>query len=40
MRTEIQRNYEQVKADVKQIVEDEKLRIAADPALRHLLKMT
>lgn len=40
MKAEIQRNYEQVKADVKLIVENEKLRIAADPNLRHLLKMT
>ena len=40
MKAEIQRNYEQVKADVKLIVENEKLRIEADPSLRHLLKMT
>ena len=36
MKAIIQRNYEQVKADVIQIIADEKARIIADPALRHL----
>ena len=36
MKAIIQRNYEQVKADVIQIISDEKQRIMADPELRHL----
>ena len=36
MKTIIQRNYEQVKADVIRIIADEKERIMSDPALRHL----
>lgn len=36
MKSIIQRNYEQVKADVIQIISDEKQRIMADPELRHL----
>ena len=36
MKEVIQRNYEKVKADVIQLVEDEKNRILADPKLRHL----
>ena len=36
MKAVIQRNYEQVKADVIQIIADEKERIMSDPALRHL----
>ena len=36
MKAIIQRNYEQVKADVIQIIADEKERIMSDPALRHL----
>ena len=36
MKEVIQRNYEKVKADVIQLVEDEKNRILADPRLRHL----
>lgn len=36
MKAVIQRNYEQVKADVIQIIADEKERIISDPALQHL----
>ena len=36
MKEVIQRNYEKVKADVIQLVEDEKNRILADPRLCHL----
>ena len=36
MKAIIQRNYEQVKADVIQIIADEKERIMSDPVLRHL----
>ena len=36
MKAVIQRNYEQVKADVIQIIADEKERIMSDPALQHL----
>ncbi len=36
MKAVIQRNYEQVKADVIQIIVDEKERIMSDPALCHL----
>ena len=36
MKAIIQRNYEQVKADVIQIISDEKQRIMADPELSHL----
>lgn len=36
MKAIIQRNYEQVKADVIQIIADEKERIMSDPALQHL----
>jgi hypothetical protein len=35
---EIERNYSQIKADVKQIVADELKRIAEDPALQYLIK--
>jgi hypothetical protein len=38
MQAEIERNYNQIKADVKQIVADELQRIANDPALQHLIK--
>jgi hypothetical protein len=38
MQAEIERNYNQIKADVKQIVADELERIASDPALQHLIK--
>ncbi len=38
MRTEIQRNYSQVKQDVKDIVANEIERIKNDPELCHLLK--
>ena len=39
MKTEIQRNYDQIKIDVIDIVRRETARIAADPNLRHLLDM-
>jgi hypothetical protein len=38
MQTEIEHNYNQIKADVKQIVADELKRIVEDPALQHLIK--
>jgi hypothetical protein len=38
MQAEIERNYNQIKADVKQIVVEELERIANDPALQHLIK--
>jgi hypothetical protein len=38
MQAEIDRNYNQIKTDVKQIVADELTRIAADPTLQHLIK--
>ncbi|GHV10259.1 conjugal transfer protein TraG [Bacteroidia bacterium] len=38
MQAEIERNYNQIKADVKQIVIEELSRIAADPDLQHLIK--
>lgn len=39
MKAEIQRNYDQIKIDVIDIVRRETARIAADPNLRHLLDM-
>ena len=39
MKEEIQRNYDQIKKDVIEIVERETARIAADPKLKHLLDM-
>jgi hypothetical protein len=39
MKAVIQKNYNQVKQDVKEIVDRELARIAADPKLRHLLHM-
>ena len=39
MKATIQRNYDKVKQDVKDIVRLELERIAADPNLRHLLHM-
>ena len=39
MKAIIQKNYNKVKQDVKDIVEQELARIAADPTLRHLLHM-
>ncbi|MCM1140854.1 MAG: YWFCY domain-containing protein [Muribaculum sp.] len=39
MKAEIQRNYDQIKTDVIDIVRRETMRIAADPNLRHLLDM-
>jgi hypothetical protein len=38
MQAEIERNYNQIKADVKQIVAEELKRIADDPDLQHLIK--
>ncbi|KAA6300145.1 MAG: hypothetical protein EZS26_003710, partial [Candidatus Ordinivivax streblomastigis] len=38
MQEEIERNYNQVKEDVKQIVADELARIESDPQLQHLIK--
>ena len=38
MQTEIERNYNQIKSDVKQIVADELKRIAENPDLQHLIK--
>jgi hypothetical protein len=38
MQAEIERNYNQIKADVKQIVSAELDRIASDPNLQHLIK--
>jgi len=38
MQVEIEHNYNQIKADVKQIVADELKKIAGDPALQHLIK--
>jgi hypothetical protein len=38
MQTEIERNYNQIKADVKQIVEEELKRISEDENLQHLIK--
>lgn len=39
MKATIQRNYDKIKKDVKEIVRTEIERIAADPNLRHLLRM-
>ncbi len=38
MKTDIQANYDQIKQDVRDIVDNEIARIAADPNLRHLLQ--
>jgi hypothetical protein len=38
MQQVIEHNYNQIKADVKQIVADELRRIAEDPDLQHLIK--
>ena len=38
MRQVIEDNYNQIKADVKQIVDNEMVRIADDPDLQHLIK--
>jgi hypothetical protein len=38
MQAEIERNYNQIKEDVKKIVADELLRIADNPDLQHLIK--
>jgi hypothetical protein len=37
MQQQIQRNYERIKSEVKQIIEDEKTRLMNDPELKHLL---
>ena len=37
MQEQIQRNYDRIKNEVKQIITDEKLRIRNDPELKHLL---
>jgi hypothetical protein len=38
MQQVIDNNYNQIKADVKQIVADELMRIGEDPDLQHLIK--
>jgi hypothetical protein len=38
MSSEIERNYNQIKSDVKQIVADALKRIEEDPELQHLIK--
>ena len=38
MQFEIDRNYNQIKADVKQIVSEELKRISEDENLKHLIK--
>ncbi|MDR2809623.1 MAG: hypothetical protein LBB84_03580 [Tannerellaceae bacterium] len=38
MQQVIDRNYNQIKADVKQIVAEELKRIETDPDLKHLIK--
>ena len=40
MKEEIERNYYQIKADVKQIIASEMARIENDPSLRHLIEDT
>ena len=40
MKEEIERNYYQIKADVKQIIASEMARIENDPSLRHLIAET
>ena len=40
MKEEIERNYYQIKADVKQIIASEMTRIENDPSLRHLIEGT
>ena len=40
MKEEIERNYYQIKADVKQIIASEMTRIENDPSLRHLIEDT
>jgi hypothetical protein len=37
MQQQVQRNYERIKSEVKQIIEDEKTRIKNDPELKYLL---
>ncbi len=39
MESAIQNNYRTIKEQVKRIVAEEKMRIAADPELRHLLDL-
>ncbi|MDR1717662.1 MAG: YWFCY domain-containing protein [Prevotella sp.] len=38
MKEQIQRNYDRIKSEVRQIIEDEKIRIKSNPELRHLLE--
>jgi hypothetical protein len=38
MQQEIERNYNQIKEDVKKIVSEELKRISEDPELQHLVK--
>ena len=38
MRADIQANYDKIKQDVRNIVDNEIARIDADPKLRHLLQ--
>ena len=38
MQEEIQANYDRIRQEVRQIVEDEITRIKNDPELRHLIK--
>ena len=40
MKEEIERNYYQIKADVKQIIASEMARLENDPSLRHLIEET
>lgn len=40
MKEEIEKNYYQIKADVKEIIQSEMTRIENDPSLRHLLEQT
>ncbi|GHU59103.1 conjugal transfer protein TraG [Bacteroidia bacterium] len=37
MQEQVQRNYDRIKSEVKQIIEEEKARIKNDPELKHLL---
>ena len=38
MQEQIQRNYDRIKREVRQIIEDEKIRIKSDPELMYLLE--
>jgi predicted transcriptional regulator len=37
MQQQIRRNYDRIKSEVRQIIEEEKTRIKTDPELKHLL---